>query len=173
MSRWRPANPERSAPYITPAGYARLKAEYNHLWLERRPEVVRAITAAAAEGDRSENAEYIYRKKELREIDRRVRYLQLRLPQLQVVAPPAGAQAQIFFGAIVTLCDVATAEERAFQIVGGDEIGEELEQGRVTPVSVDAPLAKALLKKTEGDIVRLHLAGKEQEWEVLSLHYPA
>lgn len=171
MSRWRPPNTEKSSPYITAQGYARLKAEYNHLWHERRPEVVRAITAAAAEGDRSENAEYIYRKKELREIDRRVRYLQLRLPDLKVVEVRPSDPSRVFFGAFVTLCNVETAEERSYQIVGGDEIGEKIEGAAITPVSIDSPLARALLKKAEGDAVQLQLPGGAQTLEVVEVRY--
>lgn len=91
-------SPTRSSPYITPEGHARLKAEYDQLWSVRRPEVVRALTAAAAEGDRSENAEYQYRKKELREIDRRVRYLQRRIPALVVAERPTADLASVYFG---------------------------------------------------------------------------
>src|SRR5690349_13445304 len=97
-------SPKRS-PYITQAGYEKLKSEYNELWSVRRPEVVRALAAAAAEGDRSENAEYIYRKKELREIDRRVRYLQTRLPQLKVVDQLPADRARVFFGATIEVED--------------------------------------------------------------------
>ena len=103
MSRYRPPQPPAS-PYITPAGFARLQAELAALW-KRRAEVTVALSAAAAEGDRSENAEYIYRKKELREIDRRVRYLQKRLPDLNVVAHLPSDQSRVFFGAWVTLED--------------------------------------------------------------------
>lgn len=171
MSRWRPANPEKSSPYVTVEGYARLKAEYNHLWHERRPEVVRAITAAAAEGDRSENAEYIYRKKELREIDRRVRYLQLRLPELKVVELLPTDASRVFFGATVTLCNLETGEERGYRIVGGDEIGEKAEGASITPVSIDSPLARVLLKKTEGDTVQLQLPSGLQMLEVVEVSY--
>ncbi len=171
MSRWRPASTDKSSPYITAAGYARLKAEYQHLWLERRPEVVRAITAAAAEGDRSENAEYIYRKKELREIDRRVRYLQLRLPVLKVVDTIPADQQRIYFGAIVTLANCETGEERDYALVGGDEIGEDTPANAPAPISIDSPLARALLKKTEGDVVTLTLPTQQLELEVLVVRY--
>src|SRR5574339_635165 len=119
VSRYKAPQP-RSSPYITPEGYARLKDEYHQLFNVRRPEVVRALAAAAAEGDRSENAEYIYRKKELREIDRRVRYLQKRIPDLKVVdTTPADAR-RVFFGARVEIAD-AQGAVRAYRIVGADE----------------------------------------------------
>ena len=102
MSRWRPAAAKSSA-YITAEGHARLKAEFEHLWRERRPEVVRALAEAAAEGDRSENAEYIYRKKELREIDRRLQYLTTRLQHLTVVETEPADLQRVFFGAWVTV----------------------------------------------------------------------
>lgn len=101
MGRWRPPRP-KSSPYITREGFTALQDELKALW-QRRGDVVKALAAAAAEGDRSENAEYIYRKKELREIDRRIRYLQKRLPVLKVVSEAPANQAQVFFGAWVTL----------------------------------------------------------------------
>src|SRR5437868_6815891 len=108
------------SPYITREGYESLKSEYHQLWSVRRPEVVHALAAAAAEGDRSENAEYIYRKKELREIDRRVRYLQVRIPDLKVVdTRPADAK-RVFFGAWVEIADAA-GDTREYRIVGADE----------------------------------------------------
>ena len=101
MSRYRPPAAKKS-PYITPVGMRALEQEQKEIWLRRR-EVVAALSAAAAEGDRSENAEYIYRKKELREIDRRIRYLQKRLPDLKVVEQKPGDRERVFFGATVTL----------------------------------------------------------------------
>jgi transcription elongation factor GreB len=154
----------RSA-YITRAGYERLRAEYQQLWGVRRPEVVRALAAAAAEGDRSENAEYIYRKKELRELDRRVRYLQQRLPELKVVDRPPADASRIFFGARVELRDSENAPRR-YRIVGADEI--DFEPGYI---SVDSPMARALLKKKTGDVIALKLPVGEREFEVVSVAY--
>jgi transcription elongation factor GreB len=169
MSRYRPPNPDGPAsPYITAAGYARLKAEYEALYSVRRPEVVRALAAAAAEGDRSENAEYIYRKKELREIDRRVHYLQQRLPVLKVVQSRPAEPYRVFFGASVTLAEVETGEERSVRIVGPDEISP-----HSNAISMDSPLAKALMKKAEGDEVRVALPGGEAVYEIVSVHYAA
>src|SRR5258706_16270588 len=117
--RYRAPQP-RSSPYITREGYDRLKAEYHELFSVRRPEVVRALSAAAAEGDRSENAEYIYRKKELREIDRRVRYLQKRIPDLKVVDTKPTEPSRIFFGAWVEIAD-DKGDAKTYRIVGPDE----------------------------------------------------
>ncbi len=110
------------------------------MWLRRR-DVTKALSAAAAEGDRSENAEYIYRKKELREIDRRIRYLQKRLPSLRVVTAPPSNLEQVFFAAWVTL-ESETGEEHRYRIVGPDEI-----DNATGYISIDSPLAKALLKR--------------------------
>lgn len=166
MSRWRPPNPEIASVHITRAGYDKLKAEYDHLWRERRPEVVRALAAAAAEGDRSENAEYIYRKKELREIDRRVGYLQRRLPDLKIVESRPTDISRIYFGAVVELVD-DEGEERIYRIVGGDET-----DAATGAISIDSPLAKALLKKQEGEVVRVQLPGGEVELEIVAVRYP-
>jgi transcription elongation factor GreB len=164
VSRYKAPQP-KSSPYITPAGYARLKAEYHELYAVRRPEVVRALAAAAAEGDRSENAEYIYRKKELREIDRRVRYLQVRIPDLKVVdTTPADAK-KVFFGAQVEIAD-DKGETRTYRIVGADEA----DAGKGL-ISVDSPLARALLKRAEGEVVTAQLPGGEAEIEIVSIRY--
>lgn len=159
------AQPSRSSPYITVEGYAKLKEEYHQLFNVRRPEVVRALSAAAAEGDRSENAEYIYRKKELREIDRRVRYLQKRIPDLKVVdTTPADAR-KVFFGAWVELAD-DKGETRTYRIVGPDET-----DAAAGCISVDSPLARALLKHAEGDVVTAQLPGGASEIEIVSVRY--
>ena len=164
VSRYRPPQ-AKSSPYITREGYDRLKAEYHALFNVRRPEVVRALSAAAAEGDRSENAEYIYRKKELREIDRRVRYLQLRIPDLKVVDSKPTEPSRVFFGAWVELAD-AQGETKTYRIVGPDET--DASQGNI---SVDSPLARALLKRAEGDVVNVQLPGGESEIEIVKVSY--
>ena len=117
MGRWRPPAPS-SSPYITPAGFVALQKELDDIWLRRR-DVVKALAAAAAEGDRSENAEYIYRKKELGGLDRRIRYLQKRLPALNVVREHPRGDA-IYFGAIVAVRD-ADGDTHTYRIVGPDE----------------------------------------------------
>ena len=164
MSRYREPAP-KSSPYITAEGAARLKAEYDHLWRERRPEVVRALSAAAAEGDRSENAEYIYRKKELREIDRRVHYLQVRLPELKVVDAPPGDPGRVYFGAHVLVADDDGVEHR-YRIVGADEIDPALGH-----ISIDSPLARALLKRQAGEVVKLMLPGGETTMKLIAIRY--
>jgi transcription elongation factor GreB len=145
MGRYRPPTP-KSSPYITRPGYEALQAELKALW-KRRTGVTRALTAAAAEGDRSENAEYIYRKKELREIDRRVRYLQKRLPELKVVAEPPTDLERVFFGAWVTLED-EQGQEYVYRVVGADEFDP-----RKGWISMDSPMARALLQKALDDEV--------------------
>lgn len=162
MSRWRPPS-EKSSPYITAEGHARLKAEFEQLWRQRRPEVVRALAAAAAEGDRSENAEYQYRKKELREIDARLKYLTTRLEEVKVVEPRAAADGRVFFGSWVDVVDEA-GEERRYRIVGADETDSA--RGWI---SVDSPVARALLGKGEGDAVRVRLPAGETVLEIVEV----
>lgn len=147
MGRWRPP-PEASSPYITAEGAARLRAELTELWKVRRPEVVRALAAAAAEGDRSENAEYTYRKKQLGEIDRRVRYLSRRLDVLKVVDGMPRDTTRARFGAWVSY--EGTNGTRTVRIVGADEI--DAARGWI---SVDSPVARALLGRAAGDRVRV------------------
>jgi len=145
MSRYRPPQPKRS-PYITRDGYERLLAESRATWKHRRV-VTEALAAAAAEGDRSENAEYIYRKKELREIDRRIRYLEMRLPTLKVVDDAPDDTSRVFFGAWVDLED-DNGNDTSYRIVGSDELDPVRNW-----ISVDAPLARALIGKSLDDQV--------------------
>lgn len=151
--------------YITTDGYQRLKSEYDTLWRVRRPEVVRALSAAAAEGDRSENAEYIYRKKELREIDRRVRYLQKRLPTLKVVQQAPADTARVFFGAWVEL-ESESGHLHCYRIVGTDETN-----AADGLISVDSPL-RLLLKKQTGETVELDLPTGARRYAIVSIRYP-
>lgn len=165
MSRWRPPG-EKSTALITRQGHDRLKAELDELWRVRRPEVVVALTAAAAEGDRSENAEYHYRKKQLGEIDRRVRYLTKRLEVLRVVdTPPADPEA-VFFGATVELENIANGALSRYRIVGPDET--DASRGHI---SIDSPLARALLKKRIDDEVEASLPGGIQSFAVIGVDY--
>ena len=166
MGRWRPPQ-KPSSPYITAEGAEALKDELQFLWRKLRPEVVKALSAAAAEGDRSENAEYIYRKKQLGEIDRRVRYLSKRLDVIQVVDRVPGNTDKVRFGAWVTLVDLDDHEVR-YRIVGADET--DAEKGWI---SVDAPLSRALLGKEEGDTVRVELPSGAGEFEVIEINYAA
>jgi len=162
MSRYRPPQP-KSSPYITPAGFQSLQEEEKAIW-KRRADVTAALSAAAAEGDRSENAEYIYRKKELREIDRRIRYLQKRLPDLNVVKS-VGNREQIFFGACVQLVR-DDGQEMTVRVVGADEIDPKLGY-----ISIDSPMAKAMLKKSVDDEVVLRLGDDTHTFEVVSIEY--
>jgi len=167
MSRWRPPA-EKSTALITPEGHARLKAELDDLWRVRRPEVVRALSAAAAEGDRSENAEYTYRKKQLGEIDRRVRYLSKRLEALRVVDTAPSDPDAVFFGAQVELEDVDSGECSRYRIVGPDET-----DARLGWISIDSPLARALLKKRVDDEFPVDLPGGHRVFAVLAVEYGA
>jgi transcription elongation factor GreB len=165
MGRYRPPAP-KSSPYITREGHQALQQELKELWL-RRAEVTRALSAAAAEGDRSENAEYIYRKKELREIDRRLRYLQKRLPELKVVSSPPSNPELVFFGAWVSLED-ADGMELVYRIVGADEFDSA--RGWI---SLDSPLARALMKKTLDDEVRVETPGGIRHYLIVGVRYEA
>lgn len=164
MSRWRPPAPS-SAPYITAAGYRALEAELQQL-AERRADTVRHLAAAAAEGDRSENAEYLYRKKELREIDRRLGYLQRRMPKLTVVSRVPATRDRIFFGAWVELADAAGRVVR-HRIVGADEIARGDDY-----ISVDAPLAQALLKRQRDEEITVRSARGEMHYVITNIEYP-
>lgn len=163
MSRWKPLRP-KSSPYITSEGYQTLESELKSLW-DKRKHVVKAITAAAAEGDRSENAEYIYRKKELRGIDYRINFLQKRLPSLTVVSKKPDNQDVIFFGAWVTL-EKEDGHEVTYRIVGPDE--HDSEKGFI---SMDSPLAKALLKKTIDDEVSINNEFQQASYFVVDIKY--
>jgi len=161
MGRWRPPA-EASTALITRAGFERLRAELDDLWRVQRPEVVRALAAAAAEGDRSENAEYTYRKKQLAGIDRRVRYLSKRLPDLKVVESRPGDVDAVFFGARVELENTDSGERMSYRIVGPDET-----DARSGCISIDSPLARALLKRRVDDELVAELpAGPTPLWIV-------
>ena len=164
MGRWRPAE-KPGSPYITAKGAARLREEAQDLWRKQRPEVVKALSAAAAEGDRSENAEYIYRKKQLGEIDRRIRYLSKRLDEVEVVRHSPPRQDLVFFGAFVTVEDESGAE-LSYRIVGADEIDPA--RGYI---SVDSPMARALLGKSIDDELRVTLPSGEAEFIVINIRY--
>ncbi len=152
--------------YITPAGYQRLQEELDQLWKVERPALVQTITWAASNGDRSENGDYIYGKKRLREIDRRIRFLGKRLDNAIVVDPAQRGECdQVFFGATVTVCN-NDGVEATYSIVGVDEA--EPARGLVSWVS---PLARALLKAREGDAVKLLVPGRVEQLEVVEVVY--
>ncbi|MGA0569853.1 transcription elongation factor GreB [Variovorax sp. VNK109] len=162
-----PPLPAGGKNYITPQGYARLRAELLDLMDNERPKVVEAVHWAARNGDRSENGDYLYGKKRLREIDRRIRFLTKRLDIAEVADPSVHhGSDQIFFGARVTYAEESGAE-RTVTILGIDEAESALQQ-----VSWIAPVARALLKARQGDVVRLVTPVGAQEIEVLSVTYP-
>ncbi len=164
MGRQRLPSP-KSSTYITPEGAQRLRAELERLWRVERPRVTQAVSEAAAQGDRSENAEYIYGKKRLREIDRRIRYLQKRLDEIAIVDRAPADPGRVFFGAWVRLED-DDGRVVTYRIVGADEFDPD--KGWI---SVDAPLARALLKKTAGDEIEVVLpAGRKTYW-VMAVSY--
>ncbi|MCC7484301.1 MAG: transcription elongation factor GreB [Burkholderiales bacterium] len=156
--------------YITPQGYARLKSELTRLLDVERPELVKVVAWAASNGDRSENGDYLYGKKRLREIDRRIHFLTNRLELAQVVDPASRGESDlVYFGATVTYAYVnGGREERTIQIVGVDEV--DTKRGHVSWVS---PIARALLKKRNGDVATLATPAGEQEIEIVKVRYRA
>jgi transcription elongation factor GreB len=164
MTRYRRAEPPGSK-YATAEGARRLKEELDYLWRVHRPQVTRAVAEAAAQGDRSENAEYIYGKKQLREIDRRVRFLRKRLDGLVVVSRPPDDRSRIYFGAWVTVED-DEGHESELRIVGPDEIDPARRY-----VSMDSPLARALLGKRRDDEVKVEVPGGRKSYLVVGIRY--
>jgi transcription elongation factor GreB len=176
MSRMRTRPDESGKPgYITAEGYRRLEEEAERLWTVERPKLVKSVSAAAAEGDRSENAEYIYGKKKLAEIDRRLAFLGRRLEVLKIVDEPPERDGRVYFGAWVTLED-ENGQQVCYQIVGSDEV-------MVTPptssragpdrkrISMDSPLAKALLRKHIGDEITVQRPKGEITYEIIAVTY--
>ncbi len=166
MSRWRPPQPKSSA-YITPEGAQALTAELKHLWKVERPQVTNAVHEAAKNGDRSENGDYIYGKKRLREIDRRVRYLSKRLDELQIIERIPDNTDKIYFGAWVTL-EKEDGSEVIYRIVGPDEFN--VREGKI---SMDSPLARALLGKQVDDEVTVQTAEAEMHYYISAIDYQA
>lgn len=154
----------KSSPYITADGMARLNDELEIIWIRRR-EVVKALSAAAAEGDRSENAEYIYRKKELRGLDRRIRYLQKRMPDLRVISEQPTDKYKVFFAAWILL-ENDQQEKVEYRIVGPDEIDHQKEY-----ISLDSPLAQALLGKQVDDEVTIHVQDGTKKYFIEAIRY--
>ena len=155
--------------YITPEGYARLKEEFHQLYKIERPKVVSDVSWAASNGDRSENGDYIYGKKRLRQIDGRLKHLMKRMDTAEVVDPSLQQGLnQVFFGAWVTLYSVTHDTEQTFRIVGQDELDPG--KGYISWIS---PLARALMKKGEGDTIRLETPGGDEEYEVIAVSYTA
>jgi transcription elongation factor GreB len=161
-----PALPRGAKNYITPAGFARMRDELRRLQQVERPKIVDIVAWAAGNGDRSENGDYIYGKQRLREIDRRCRFLAKRLEAAEIVDPARQQHLeQVFFGATVTYVN-ARDEERTVTIVGVDEI--DADQGRVSWIS---PVARALMKAREGDVVELRSPAGIERLEVVEIRY--
>jgi len=154
--------------YITPAGLAALRAEYDQLLGEERPRIVEIVSWAAGNGDRSENGDYLYGRKRMREIDRRLKWLADRMKAAKVVEPSQQPdKSRVFFGATATIAD-EDDEHRTVMLVGNDEA--DAGAGRI---GWDTPLARALRGSTVGDVRRVQLPGGEKEWEVIDISYPA
>jgi len=160
-----PELPHGAKNYITPAGYARLRRELAQLLDRERPELVKVIAWAASNGDRSENADYIYGKRRLREIDRRIRWLTKRLEIAAVIDPARAGLEQVFFGATVTYCD-GKGIQRTVSIVGQDEVDPP--RGRISWIS---PVARSLNKARAGDVVTLRTPAGIEELEVIGIRY--
>ena len=159
------APPPAASKYVTPAGARRLREELEQLWREERPRVTQAVAAAAAQGDRSENAEYIYGKRRLREIDRRVRFLRRRLQGMVIVDQPPADLQRVFFGAWVMLEAEDGARSR-YRIVGPDEF--DMAPGYI---SLDSPLGKALLRRRIDEEVSVHAPGGSRLYVILAIEY--
>ncbi len=164
MGRWRPPA-QKSSPYITPEGARLLQEELHQLWKVERPKVTDAVHEAAKNGDRSENGDYIYGKKRLREIDRRVRYLAKRLEELTIVDQTPEDRAKIFFGAWVTLED-EHGDEKQYRIVGPDEF--DLRQNKI---SMDSPLARAMLGRRLDDEIQFRSPQGNKFFVVTEIKY--
>ena len=153
---------------ITRAGFEKLKQEFNHLWRTERPEVTKIVAWAASLGDRSENADYQYNKKRLREIDRRLRYLKRQLEQLKIVDYHPSQAGKVYFGAWLCL-DNKAGDVLSFRIVGPDEIFHHTDY-----VSIDSPIARACLQKSVGDEVQVRVPGEKiAEWKIALINYKA
>ncbi|MBM3395174.1 MAG: transcription elongation factor GreB [Betaproteobacteria bacterium] len=162
------AIPAGAKNYITPKGYQRMREEALQLIDKERPEVVRIVSWAASNGDRSENGDYIYGKRRLREIDRRIRFLTKRLDAAEVIDPTTReASDQVFFGATITVSDEDRVK-RSYTIVGIDEA--DATSGRISWIS---PMARALIKKREGDSIQLRTPGREQTLDIVKVEYKA
>jgi transcription elongation factor GreB len=164
VSRYRQAE-KPGSQFITPAGAARLRQELDELWKVERPRVTQAVSEAAAQGDRSENAEYTYGKRRLREIDRRVRFLRKRLDGMTVVDKPPSDRRRVFFGAWVTLED-DLGEEYRHRIVGPDEF--DMAEGYI---SMDAPLARAMMRRGLDEEFAVELPGGARRYTIVEIRY--
>jgi transcription elongation factor GreB len=153
--------------YITPAGFAALRSEYDQLLGEERPRIVEIVSWAAGNGDRSENGDYLYGRKRMREIDRRLKWLAQRMKLAKIVEPAQQPdKSRVFFGATVTIADEED-HQRSVTIVGNDEA-----DASESRIGWDTPLARALRGATVGDFRRVELPGGSKEWEIVAISYP-
>lgn len=164
MGRYRPPR-QRGSTYITPDGEQTLREELHQLWKVERPVVTNTVHEAAKNGDRSENGDYIYGKRRLREIDSRVRFLNKRLDELEIVDRPPADTSKVRFGAWVTVEDEAGQEQR-WRIVGPDEF--ELKAGKL---SMDSPMARAMLGKAQDDEIVVHTPAGQQTYYIIAIEY--
>ena len=164
MTRYR-APQKPASKFITPAGARKLREELDFLWRKKRPEVTRAVQEAAAQGDRSENAEYIYGKRQLAEIDRRVRFLRKRLTGIRVVDTQPSDSSKVYFGAWFTVCD-AGGEQHEYRLVGPDE--SDFAPGYI---SMDSPLGRAVLGKAVGVELAVRTPDGERVYEIVGVEY--
>ena len=151
---------------ITPEGYKKLHDEHEEIWLKQRPEITKIVTWAASPGDRSENADYQYNKRKLREIDRRIRFLRKLLPELKIINYSKEQEGKVFFGAWVEIKN-DIGEVKKFRIVGPEEIYGDA----IGYISIDSPMARALLKKEIDDIVAVKTPNGINEWRINSIEY--
>jgi transcription elongation factor GreB len=165
MGRYRPPTP-KSSPYITPEGASKMRAEVHQLWKVERPKVTHIVHEAAKNGDRSENGDYIYGKRRLREIDSRVRYLTKRIEDATIVEDKPRDPSKVFFAAWVTVEDEDSGEEHIYRLVGSDEIDSALNW-----ISIDSPMARALVGKSIDDEVNVKTPAGEKNYEIIEVKY--
>ena len=165
MGRYRPPRP-KSSPYITAEGAAKMRAELRQLWKVERPQVTQVVHEAAKNGDRSENGDYIYGKRRLREIDSRVRYLTKRLEEATIVEDKPRDPSKVFFAAWVTVEDEETGEEQTYRLVGADEIDPKLNW-----ISIDSPMARALIGKSIDDDAHVKTPAGDRCFIVTGIRY--
>ena len=165
MSRYRPPRP-KSSPYITPEGAANIRSEIRQLWKVERPEITQVVHEAAKNGDRSENGDYIYGKRRLREIDSRVRFLTKRLEEVKIIEDKPRDPSKVFFSAWVTIMDQSDKKSERFRLVGPDEI-----EASKNLISVDSPMSQALLGKSIGEEIIVRTPSRERHVKITNIKY--
>ena len=165
MGRYRPPGP-KSSPYVTPEGASKMRAEVHQLWKAERPQVTQIVHEAAKNGDRSENGDYIYGKRRLREIDSRVRYLTKRIENATIVEDKPRDPSKVFFAAWVTVADEDSGEEHVYRLVGSDEIDTALNW-----ISIDSPIARALVGKSIDEEVNVKTPAGDRGLVITGIRY--